>query len=68
MTGTAGAGIIPGVAVLSTARPVRWTAVAQALVRDRIPLEVGTLPRVEVASVQLFTGKEPSVTKENILS
>lgn len=51
-----------------TARPVRWSAIAQALVRDRIPLEVGTLPRVGVAYVQLFPGEEQSVTKENILS
>lgn len=45
MTGTAGAGIIPGWQHSPAARPVRWTAIAQALVRDRIPLQVGTLPR-----------------------
>lgn len=43
------------------ARPVRWTVIVQALVRDRIPLEVGTLPRARVACVQLFPGKEQSV-------
>lgn len=49
------------------ARPVQWTAIAQALVRDRIPLKVGTLPRARMACVQFFPGKEQSVTK-NILS
>lgn len=54
--------------MLAAARPVRWTAIAQALVRDRIPLEVGTLPGARVACVQLFPGKEQSGTKESRLS
>lgn len=58
----------PWVAVLPAARPVRWTAIAQALVRDRIPLEAGSLPRARVACVRLFPGKEQSVTKESTLS
>lgn len=35
----------PGWQRSPAARPVRWTAIAQALVKDRIPLEAGTLPR-----------------------
>lgn len=68
MTGIAGAGIIPGWQCSPAARPVRWTAIAQALVRDRIPLEAGTLPGARVACVQLFPGEEQSATKESTLS
>lgn len=54
-------------AALPAARPIRWTAIAQALVRDRIPLEVGTLPRA-VACETALGEEEQSVTVENILS
>lgn len=35
----------PGWQCSPAARPVRWTAIAPAFVRDRIPLEAGSRPR-----------------------
>lgn len=58
----------PGWQRSPAARPLPRTAGAQALVRDRIPLEVGIPPRAGGGLRTALPGEEQSVTKENILS
>lgn len=68
VTGSAGAGVSSGVAVLPRCQACSMDSHRWALVRDRIPLKVGTVPG---AGGGLFTALccwEQAETRENILS